>query len=193
VIDIEAAVRRVAGDLERLRLPYALVGGLAVSVRTEPRFTKDVDLAVAVDDDDVAERSVRELLDRGYELRSTVEHEATGRLATVRLVTPGVTFSADLLFASSGIEAEIAARADEVEVFPDTRVPVARTGHLVAVKVLARDDEHRPQDLVDLRALLAEASPTEVALAYEAVALITRRGYDRGRDLSTALDELVGR
>jgi hypothetical protein len=32
-----------------------LVGGLAVSVRTEPRFTRDVDLVVAISDDHAAE------------------------------------------------------------------------------------------------------------------------------------------
>jgi len=33
----------------------ALVGGLAVSARTEPRFTRDLDVAVAVPDDAGAE------------------------------------------------------------------------------------------------------------------------------------------
>ena len=30
---------------------FALVGGLAVSARTEPRFTRDLDFAIAVADD----------------------------------------------------------------------------------------------------------------------------------------------
>ncbi len=34
---------------------FALVGGLAVSARSEPRFTRDIDLAVAVDGDQQAE------------------------------------------------------------------------------------------------------------------------------------------
>jgi hypothetical protein len=36
-------------------------------------------------------------------------------------------------------------------------VPVARIGHLMALKVLARDDRRRPQDFDDLRALRREA------------------------------------
>ncbi len=39
------------GWLGRLGLRWALIGGLAVAVRAEPRFTRDVDLAVAVADD----------------------------------------------------------------------------------------------------------------------------------------------
>ena len=51
---LQFAVRCVLDDLATQRL--ALVGGLAVSARAEPRFTRDVDLAVAVVSDDEAER-----------------------------------------------------------------------------------------------------------------------------------------
>jgi tRNA isopentenyl-2-thiomethyl-A-37 hydroxylase MiaE len=70
-------------------------------------------------------------------------------------------------------------------------VPVATVGHLIAVKVLARDDATRPQDLADLRALVRSADPADLSDAREAVALIETRGYNRDRDLQKALDELV--
>jgi len=47
-------------------------------------------------------------------------------------------------------------------------------------------------DAVDLRALHAVADLAEIALAREAVVLISRRGYDRGRDLIAALAALPG-
>lgn len=47
----------------------------------------------------------------------------------------------DVLFASSGIEPELVRAAEPIEVLPSLTVPVARTGHLIAVKLLARDDE----------------------------------------------------
>jgi hypothetical protein len=68
---------------------------------------------------------------------------------------------------------------------------VARIGHLIALKVLSRDDLDRPQDLVDLRSLLRVATATESARAREAVALITSRGYHRGRLLMSDLDSLL--
>lgn len=68
---------------------------------------------------------------------------------------------------------------------------VATTAHLIALKVLARDDIQRPQDLVDLRALLRVASVDELTSAQEALALIAARGYHRGRDLLATLHELV--
>jgi hypothetical protein len=171
-----------------------LIGGLAVSARTEPRFTQDLDLVVAVDDDAGAERVIFELVKRGYSTAALIEHQARDRLGTARLeqTQPPVDGQIiDLLFASSGIEPEIAASAQRISVFQGVTVPVARTGHLIALKLLARDDQRRPQDLFDLRALVNVADDHEIELARQAVVLITDRGFNRGRDLQVSLDQLL--
>jgi Nucleotidyl transferase AbiEii toxin, Type IV TA system len=116
---LESILRRVARDLDDLGRRWALVGALAVSARAEPRFTRDIDLVVAVTSDDDAERLVRELQGRRYRAQAIVEQEATRRLATARLLPAGEDETGvvvDVLFASSGIEAEIASEADTVEV-----------------------------------------------------------------------------
>ena len=59
-----------------------------MSVRGEPRFTRDIDIAVAVSDDAAAERLVAELQSRGFVVRLVLELQALGRLATVRLLAP---------------------------------------------------------------------------------------------------------
>ncbi len=187
-----ATLRRVAADLGQAGVGHAVVGGLAVSARTEPRFTRDVDLAVAVADDAAAEAVIRGLFDRGYRTLSLVEHEATGRLATARLTAPGEEGAVvDLLLASSGIEGEIVAGAEPIEVLPDLVARVAAIGHLITLKLLARDDRTRPQDLGDLRALLGVAGPSDLDLVRASAALVTARGYDRGRDLLASLAALV--
>ena len=190
----DATLRRIVADLAWIGAGHAVVGGLAVSVRTEPRFTRDVDLAVAVADDAAAEAVIGELLQRGYRSLAMVEHQATERLATARLTGPlddGIVV--DLLLASSGIEPEVVAQAERIEVLPGLVAPVAATGHLITLKLLARDDRIRPQDLVDLRALLAVAGPADLDLVRSSAVLVTDRGYDRGRDLMAALSELVDR
>ena len=189
---LDAALRGISAELARARVPFALVGGLAVSVRTGPRFTRDADLAVAVATDGEAELLIYRLRARGYGIEAIIEQEAVGRLATARLVLssePRVPV-VDLLFASSGIESEIVTSAEPVDLLPQLRMGVARTGHLIALKVLSRDDVRRPQDLVDLRALLRVASPTEIARARHALSLIASRGYHRGRDLASDMDRL---
>jgi hypothetical protein len=193
VTSLESALRQIGADLTRAHVSFALVGGLAVSVRTEPRFTRDADLAVALASDAEAEALIHELRARDYRIEAIVEQEAVGRLATVRL-----SFSSeprapviDLLFASSGIESEVVADAEAIELLPDLTMGVARTGHLIALKVLSRDDLSRPQDLVDLRALLRVASPEDLARARDSLALIAARGYHRGRELMSEMNTLL--
>lgn len=150
-------------------------------------------MVVAVDDDAGAEALVRSLLTDGYRLVASIEQEATERLATVRLACPvsrDEEVVVDLLFASAGIEPEIVRAAEPVEIVPGLVLPVAKTGHLIALKLLARDDDARPQDLADLRALYAVATPADLAEASRAVTLIMDRGSGRGRDLAAALDDL---
>lgn len=189
---LEAALVEITSKLNLLHVSFALVGGLAVSVRTEPRFTRDADLAVAVATDREAEALIHALRDHGFLIAAVVEQEAVGRLATVRLSlsTEPRAPVVDLLFASSGIEAEIVAEAEPLELLPNLRMSVARVGHLIAMKVLSRDDVRRPQDLVDLRGLLRVAGEDELTRAQQALALIAARGYHRGRDLRSEMNRL---
>jgi hypothetical protein len=193
VTSLEAALRQIHADLTAARVSFALVGGLAVSARTEPRFTRDADLAVAVASDAEAEALIHSLRTRGYDIEAIVEQDAVGRLATVRLTRSSQPQAPviDLLFASSGIEREVVAEAEAIELLPNLTIGVARAGHLIALKVLSRDDVRRPQDLVDLRALLRVASVAELAQARESLALIAARGYQRGRDLASEMTELL--
>jgi Nucleotidyl transferase AbiEii toxin, Type IV TA system len=189
---VEAALRRVDSDLMRHGYRWALVGGFAVSARAEPRFTRDV--AVMVGDDAAAETLVRSLLEDRYRLIASIEQDEAGRLSTVRLGCPvggEEDVVVDLLFASSGIEPEIVEQSESTEIVEGLNLPIALTGHLIALKLLARDDATRPQDLADLRALRAVASPEDIATAQQAVRLISQRGFARGRDLVAALDALT--
>ena len=188
---LERTLRLTAEVLDGLEVPWALVGGLAVSARTEPRFTRDIDLAVSVADDPTAEAVVRSFLDHGFQVASLVEQDVLERLATVRLRPPTTSDTAllvDLLFASSGIEAEIGADADRIEIFPGLPVAVASAAHLLALKVLARDDRARPQDAADIRALVPVIDPCGIARAREASRLIMDRGFNRERDLEADLE-----
>lgn len=195
MIDPRDLLRRAAADLSSLGVSWAVIGGVAVGARTEPRFTRDVDIAVAVADDPEAEEMVLRLRAVGYDVASSLEQERTGRLATVRLSSPGGDPDdpvLDLLFASSGIEREVVAGAAETEVFAGQRVPVASIGHLIALKLLSEAD-HRSLDKADLQALIREADAAELSVAREAVRLITERGYNRDRDLEHSLDDTVAR
>jgi Nucleotidyl transferase AbiEii toxin, Type IV TA system len=161
-----------------------------VSARSEPRTTLDIDLALAVSGDPSAEALVHALRSRGYRDNprgALLEHKDAGRMAGFRLLAPGAdptgpvegSVLVDILFASSGVENEIVAAADKLEVIPGVFLPVARTGHLLALKVLAG----RPRDLEDCRVLLRHCAPMDLDIAMQTMDLISRRGFDRGKDL----------
>ena len=189
---VEGALIQLASHLEALKLRWALIGGLAVSALAEPRTTGDVDVVISVTGDQDAERAILDLQARGYRIHSVLEH-AAGRISTVRLLAPGTVrpgIIVDLLFASSGIEPEIAAVAEPLEVVSGLKVPVARIGHLLALKILAAR-EARPQDVGDARQLLRVASAEDLHLARESLELIRQRGYDRDKDLQGELARLL--
>ncbi len=184
---VELAFRRAVADLDALKVRWALIGGLAISVRSVPRFTKDLDFAVAVTSDSEAEDVVHRLGGRGYRPVEVLEQEYVERLSGVRLEHGGSDVIIDLLFASSGIENEVVAGATRLEVLPQLSAPVATTGHLIALKILAG----RNQDLTDLGQLIPAASATDLDTARDAVGLIRARGFNREQDVEADLDKLI--
>ena len=180
-----AAAAEVLSALRQENVKGCIVGGLAVSARCDPRFTRDVDIAVVVTTDEHAEALMHTLVGHGLRMLGLVEQEAVGRMAMARLSTKD-GLSVDLLIASSGIEAEVVASAETLEVVRGVLLPVARTGHLIALKLLSVAPG-RETDAADLRSLAAIATEDEWNIASEAVTQIQDRGFGRGRQLDAEL------
>ena len=180
-----SAASQVLAALSQENVKGCIVGGLAVSSRCDPRFTRDVDIAVAVETDEQAEALIHALVSHGLRMNGLVEQEAVGRLAMARLST-AEGLSVDLLIASSGIETEVVTKAETLEVVQGVLLPVARTGHLIALKLLSVAPG-RETDAADLRNLAAVATEEEWNLASEAVAQFQERGFARGRQLDSEL------
>ena len=160
-VSLLATASSVLNQLEREGVSGCLVGGLAVSAYCDPRFTLDVDLAVAVRDDAEIESVVHALSRTGLHL----------------------------LVASSGIEHEIVEAAQMIEVVRGINMRVARIGHLIALKLLSVAPD-RATDAADLRSLALVASDAEWERALEAVRLIEHRGFSRQRNLLEDLQAL---
>lgn len=172
---------RLVNALDACGVAHAVVGGLAASARGEVRFTRDIDVAVAVEDDAQAEQLIYQLTQQGYGVVATVEQDRTARLATARLRSAGGVIC-DLIFATSGIESEIVARAEPMELFPNTNVRTATAEELLATKVLAAAPA-RPQDLADIQAIVKANDGLDEAAIVELLLLIEVRGYSRGQNL----------
>ncbi|HSS49013.1 MAG TPA: hypothetical protein VLX28_08700 [Thermoanaerobaculia bacterium] len=182
---------RLESDLKALGLRWAAIGGLAVAARAEPRTTRDLDVAIAVSGDREAEKIVMAMRGRGYfevPNEGVMEQKDVGRLATVRLLVPGEEkeegdefdgLVVDLMFASSGVEPEIVRSAEVMQVMPRVAVPVVRSGHLYALKILAG----RPKDQEDCQSLRRRMKPEDFEEARATLELIAERGFHRGKNL----------
>lgn len=171
----------LANRLSAAGARFAVVGGLAASARGEARFTRDIDIVVAVSSEEEAESVVFQLKNQGYDVLGTVEQEATHRLATARLQhRAGVI--CDLIFATSGIEAEIINGAEPLALFDESLIPTASAEALVAMKVLSATDQ-RPRDLGDIAAILRENPDLDQDAVLGFLKAIMDRGFARSQDL----------
>lgn len=168
----------------------ALVGGVAVGVWTEERFTKDIDLALAVKTDKDAENLVKRLLRKGFIVEKVLEHKPTESLAVVILshtINGKPESRLDLIFKQTGIEREVVENAVMFKIDNRSEFRVATVGHLIALKTLSMDDQTRPQDRQDLANLFKVADRKDLELAKKAVKLITGRGFNQDKNLTTNL------
>ena len=85
---LEVLMRTVAHGLHQANASFAIVGGLAVGARLGPRFTRDVDFAIAVTNDSEAEAILNHFVQRGFRPEVDISHAITGRLHTMRLIPP---------------------------------------------------------------------------------------------------------
>ena len=191
MIHLRHAIFRLDADLRAIRVPWAFVGGIAVAVRAMPRFTNDIDVAIAVGGDREAERIALTLRGRGYSdhPEQPFLENPDGSLRAVRMLSPKApqtSLVVDLLFRFSGVESEVVNAAQLVTLFPGQALPVVRTGHLLALKVHAG----RPKDEEDVRQILRVASDSDLHLARETLQLIDRRGFSKVDDLLAELAKL---
>ena len=179
-------LRHAAEAIVRTGRRFAVVGGMAVAVRGEPRFTRDIDLVIAVRGDTDMEGLVYHLRDAGYSVVALVEHETQKRLATARLTGPSGLI-VDLIAATCGIETEIIDRATPVTLPEVGEILVVRAEELLAMKVLSMT-EKRPQDRIDAISLIAVNESLDLDTVRANLRLITDRGFHRNQDLFAKLD-----
>ena len=159
------SLRHVWLTLERLDVPAALAGGLALAVWKHARATRDVDLLISIEDEHV-EELLASLRAAGIRPRRPQPVATLGKLEIIQLLyEPPETFvdlQVDLLLATADYPLEALRR----------RVPVQLPGLDVTIAVLTCEDlilhkllAGRLIDRVDAAALLRANRPA-VDLAY---------------------------
>jgi hypothetical protein len=83
VLDLTQELWAIASVLDEASIPYALAGGLAVSIYTVPRATQDIDLLLSVSDVDRATLALQPL---GFRVAGRPMRVAGGRMDIQRLI-----------------------------------------------------------------------------------------------------------
>lgn len=168
--------------LDAERVPYALIGGLAVSLRGQPRMTADVDLVILAD----VPRSLA--LARGLEgtdFRPLFDDVAQvvqkSFILPLRHRTTNV--KVDLALGLSGFEQQIMSRAERLSL-AGTEIAVATAEDLLIMKILAG----RPQDEQDIQGLMI-AQGKKLDWKY-CTDLAAKLGEALGQDLATRITSL---
>lgn len=145
-MDLHPDFRDLLAEFARCAVSYVVLGGYAVGVHAEPRATKDLDLLVSGDGDNL-ERVARALGAFGAP-RHIVE--AAGRMTPTEIVYLGAPpVRIDILRSADGIDTEeTIARAGSIHV-GTLVVPIISRGDLIANKKASG----RAQDLADVAAL----------------------------------------
>ena len=146
MLDLYEELRSVTGALELAGIPYALVGGLAVSIYATPRATQDIDLLLSASDLPKVSAALHPL---GYEELSAPMVFAQGRLAIRRFTRlAGAQFlMVDVLLPQDPALADILVRRERVSAAQP--LWIAPLDGLIALKRLRGS----AQDLADIVAL----------------------------------------
>lgn len=147
MLDLSSELARIVEALDHAGVPYALVGGVAVSIYATPRATEDIDIMLAIED---VERAIDALDRLGFRVAGRRMEVAAGRLGIQRLVkiAGADLLPVDLLVALDPALAGLFADRAAVE-WEGRRISVAGLRSLRALKRL-RDSA---QDRADLEAL----------------------------------------
>jgi predicted nucleotidyltransferase len=167
---LDRAVHDITRALESLGIAYAIIGGIANAVWGEPRATIDVDVTVAVEEDELP--TTVPAIARSFRIPVS---DPLGFVQQTRVLpldtADGVRI--DVIFALLPFELDAIRRARDVTI-ADRTVHVVTPEDLILMKIISE----RPRDVADAEAIVRR-SIGELDLAYL---------EPRIRELATALE-----
>ncbi|MFO0914470.1 MAG: DUF6036 family nucleotidyltransferase [Pirellulales bacterium] len=150
---LEEALQQVVHALDRARIPYAILGGLAVRVYAIPRFTSDIDLMIAIERGDIP-RLWQSLESAGCEIREPFRSGWLGEVGGLPLVRASMPvrngwIEVDIFLAECSFQRSIMDRRKLIDT-PAGQMAFASPEDLVLLKLIAG----RPKDLLDVQDIL---------------------------------------
>ncbi len=145
---IDPVVWEIHQVLTQLKLPYAIIGGIAVQYWGEPRFTKDVDLTVLAPLESFPKTVELLLMQLSPRIDDAFEFALRHR---VLLVQTSSGYPVDISFGLPGYEEEVIRRAIDHKLSPRKSVKLCSAEDLIIHKAIAG----RVQDILDIQGVIA--------------------------------------
>jgi hypothetical protein len=159
-----SAIRRLVETFSGLGIEYAIVGGVAASLQSKPRFTADVD-SVLLDIDERIEWFVEELRKAGYKSRSS-DPIGFARRTRVLTFTDPSGVDVDMMMGLLPFDIDLVKGAQTVSL-GSFEVRIATPEKLVVMKAIAWRDKDR-LDILHLVAYHPEMDFQEVTDSFNA-------------------------
>ncbi|MBW1787616.1 MAG: nucleotidyltransferase [Deltaproteobacteria bacterium] len=128
---------------EKHEIRYMIVGGYAVMKYSEPRFTKDLDIWIAIDREN-ADAVYTALKEFGAPLANLTANDFTQKDYFYQMGRPPLRV--DIMMSIPGVEFEEAWNDREVVELEDFKIPFISRSDLI----LAKKASGRPQDKIDV-------------------------------------------
>lgn len=153
-------VRRALASLAKAEVPHCVIGATALAARGLPRMTRDLDVAVMIDD---AAQAIDALRSAGLRA-ATPTGTAEDPEPMIVFVDPKTKVEVDLLIAAGDPEATAIDRASPTAVF-GVRAPVATLEYLLLLYLYSNQPKHLGDFAAIVQSQLADLSRAERALA----------------------------
>lgn len=142
------AVTQSVQFLTTHQIPHFLLGGLAIAVVGEPRFTYDVDLDIFVSRQ-MAGKILRKLATAGFRLDLKQATTDVAQFGSFRMFYQAVPI--DCILASTALEQSALKRAKKKKIFPGCLAYVPSPEDLILLKIIPG----RAKDLMDAESVVA--------------------------------------
>ena len=144
-----STLKRLVDALVELQVPYAVIGGVAVSLRSVPRYTEDVDAVIWYGEDGWSE-FLSQIEQRGFKARAA-NPIAFAQQNRLLLLTDDDSVHVDLSFGALPFEEETIRSAGLIEISEGFSAAIATAEALTVMKAIA----WRPKDQLDIREIVA--------------------------------------
>lgn len=141
-------LKKLAKEFEKSKIPYMIIGGQAVLLYGEPRFTKDIDVTLGVNVE-----KLDTIIKVVNNLKLKILPENPKNFVTELMVLPVIDeingIRIDLIFSFSPYEQEAIKRATSID-FSGVKVKFASVEDLIIHKIIAG----RERDIEDIRHII---------------------------------------